>query len=90
MLSFKSISFPNCFNAALLPFSAVYLPILALCSSAKVAGLFKISLAGAYNSVTTTGLTPCIIIVHAYTCIYSGAEKNIDARWHFLAPRMAL
>ena len=30
----------------------------------------------ANNSVPTTGLTPCIIIVHV-TCNYSGAEKNI-------------
>ena len=58
-------------------------------------GVLKISLAGANNSVPTTGLTPCIIIVHVYTCNciiivhvynYSGAEKNIDARWHSLAP----
>ena len=39
-------------------------------------GVFKISLAGANNSVPTTGLTPCIIIVHVYTCNYSGAEKT--------------
>ena len=44
------------------------------------AGVLKISLAGANNSVPTTGVTPCIIIVHVYTCNYSGAEKNIDAR----------
>ena len=37
--------------------------------------MLKISLAGANNSVPTTGLTPCIIIVHLYTCNYSGAEK---------------
>ena len=36
LLSFRSISFPNCFNAALLPFSAAYSPILALCLSVKV------------------------------------------------------
>ena len=36
-------------------------------------GVLKISLAGANNSVPTTGLTPCIIIVHVYTCNYSGA-----------------
>ena len=43
-------------------------------------GVLKISLAGANNSVPTTGLTPCIIIIHVYTCNYSGAGKNIDAR----------
>ena len=43
-------------------------------------GVLKISLAGANNSVPTTGLTPCIIIIHVYTCNYSGARKNIDAR----------
>ena len=37
--------------------------------------MLKISLAGANNSVPATGLTPSIIIVHIYTCIYSGAEK---------------
>ena len=46
------------------------------------AGVLKISLAGANNLVPTTGLTPCIIIVHVYTC----AKKNIDACWHSLAP----
>ena len=49
-------------------------------------GVLKISLAGANNLVPTTGLTPCIIIVHVYTCNYSGAEKNSDTHWHFLAP----
>ena len=49
-------------------------------------GVLKISLAGANNSVPTTGLTPCINIVHVHTCNYSGAEINIDARWHSLAP----
>ena len=29
-----------------------------------LSGVLKISLAGANNSVPTTGLTPCIIIVH--------------------------
>ena len=43
-------------------------------------GVLKISLAGANNLVPTTGLTPCIIIIHVYTCNYSGARKNIDAR----------
>ena len=43
-------------------------------------GVLKISLTGANNSVPTTGLTPCIIIIHVYTCNYSGAGKNIDAR----------
>ena len=43
-------------------------------------GVLKISLAGANNSVPTTGLTPCVIIIHVYTCNYSGAGKNIDAR----------
>ena len=43
-------------------------------------GVLKISLAGANNLVPTTGLTPCIIILHVYTCNYSGARKNIDAR----------
>ena len=50
------------------------------------AGVLKISLAGANNLVPTTSLTPCIIIIHVYTCNYSGAGKNIDARWHSLAP----
>ena len=50
-----------------------------------MAGGLKFSLAAANNSVPTTGLTPCIIIVHVYTCNYSGAEKNIDAQWHSLA-----
>ena len=45
-----------------------------------ISGVLKISLAGANNSVPTTGLTPCIIIIHVYTCNYSGTEKNIDAR----------
>ena len=49
-------------------------------------GVLKFSLAGANNSVPMTYLTPCIIIVHVYTCNYSGAEKNIDARWHSLVP----
>ena len=77
-------------------------------------GVLKISLAGANNLVPTTGLTPCIIIihvfaltlcyillsfffllymvfihviVHVYTCNYSGAKKkNIDDRWHSVAP----
>ena len=49
------------------------------------AGVLKINLAGANNLVPTTGLTPCIIIVHVYTCNYSGAEKHIDAGWHSLA-----
>ena len=49
-------------------------------------GVSKISLAGANNLVPMTGLMPCIIIVHVYTCNYSGAEKNIDAHWHSLAP----
>ena len=53
------------------------------------AGMLKISLAGANNSVPTAGLTPCIVIVHVYIYNYSGAEKNIDAAWHSLAPRMA-
>ena len=44
------------------------------------AGVLKISLAGANNLVPTTGLKPCIIIIHVYTCNYSGAGKNIDAR----------
>ena len=44
------------------------------------AGVLKISLAGANNLVPTTSLTPCIIIIHVYTCNYSGARKNIDAR----------
>ena len=39
-------------------------------------GVLKISLAGANNSVPKTGLMPCIIIVHVYTCNYSGAEKH--------------
>ena len=43
-------------------------------------GVLKISLAGANNLVPTTSLTPCIIIIHVYTCNYSGARKNIDAR----------
>ena len=43
-------------------------------------GVLKISLAGANNLVPTTSLTPCIIIIHVYTCNYSGAGKNIDAR----------
>ena len=43
-------------------------------------GVLKISLAGANNLVPTTGLTPCIIILPVYTCNYSGARKNIDAR----------
>ena len=42
--------------------------------------MLKISLAGANNLVPTTSLTPCIIIIHVYTCNYSGARKNIDAR----------
>ena len=37
-------------------------------------GVLKMSLAGANNSVSMTCLTPCIIIVHVYTC--SGAEKT--------------
>ena len=45
-----------------------------------ITGVLKISLAGANNSVPTTGLTPCIIIIHVYTCNYSGAGENIDAR----------
>ena len=45
-----------------------------------MSGVLKISLAGANNLVPTTGLTPCIIILHVYTCNYSGARKNIDAR----------
>ena len=45
-----------------------------------ISGVLKISLAGANNLVPTTGLTPCIIIIHVYTCNYSGAGKNIDAR----------
>ena len=32
----------------------------------RTKSLLKISLAGANNSVPTTGLTPCIIIVHVY------------------------
>ena len=32
-------------------------------------GMFKISSAGANNSVPTTGLPPCIIIVHVYDTI---------------------
>ena len=40
------------------------------------AGVLKISLAGANNLVPMTGLTPCIIIVHVYTCNYSGAQKT--------------
>ena len=43
-------------------------------------GVLKISLAGANNLVPTISLTPCIIIIHVYTCNYSGAGKNIDAR----------
>ena len=43
-------------------------------------GVLKISLAGANNLVPTTGLTLCIIILHVYTCNYSGARKNIGAR----------
>ena len=46
----------------------------------RYTGVLKISLAGANNSVPTTGLTPCIIIIHVYTCNYSGAGENIDAR----------
>ena len=38
-----------------------------LCSY-TYAGELKISLAGANNSVPTTGLTPYIIIVHVYPC----------------------
>ena len=45
-----------------------------------ISGVLKISLAGANNLVPTTGLTPCVIIIHVYTCNYSGAGKNIDAR----------
>ena len=45
-----------------------------------LAGVLKISLAGANNLVPTTSLTPCIIIIHVYTCNYSGAGKKIDAR----------
>ena len=49
-------------------------------------GVLKISLAGANNLVPTTGLTPCIIIVHVYTCNYSGAEKKkptpAGISWH--------
>ena len=48
--------------------------------------MLNISLAGANNLVPTTGLTPCIIIVHVYTCNYSGAEKNTPMpagiSWH--------
>ena len=51
-----------------------------------LAGVLKISLAGANNLVPTTGLTPCIIIVHVYTCSYCGAKKNIYARWHSVGP----
>ena len=41
-------------------------------------GMFKISSAGANNSVPTTGLPPCIIIVHVYyTCNYSGAAPTL-------------
>ena len=46
----------------------------------QLPGVLKISLAGANNLVPTTSLTPCIIIIHVYTCNYSGARKNIDAR----------
>ena len=42
----------------------------------SLTGVLKISLAGANNLVPTTGLTPCIIIVHVYTCNYSGTEKK--------------
>ena len=52
----------------------------------SVTGVLKISLAGANNLVPTTSLTPCIFIIHVYTCNYSGAGKNIDARRHSLAP----
>ena len=38
--------------------------------------VLNISLAGANNSVPTKGLAPCIIIVHVYTCNYSGAGKK--------------
>ena len=41
-----------------------------------MSGVLKISLAGANNSVPTTGLTPCINIVHVYTCYYSGTKKT--------------
>ena len=51
-----------------------------------IAGVLKISLAGANNSVPMICLTPCIIIIYVYTCNYSVAVKNIDARWHSLAP----
>ena len=46
-----------------------------------ITGVLKISLDGANNSVPMTGLTPCIVIVHVYTCNYSGTEKNTDTRW---------
>ena len=62
-------------SASVLPYAPVQL----------ISGLLKISLAGANNSVPTTGLTPCIIIVHVYTCYYSGAKKKIDVRWQSLA-----
>ena len=45
-----------------------------------ISGVLKISLAGANNLVPTTSLTPCIIIIHVYICIYRGAGKNIGAR----------
>ena len=55
-----------------------FLPVIA--SGTVHTGVLKISLAGANNLVPTTGLTPCIIIIHVYTWNYSGAGKNIDAR----------
>ena len=39
-------------------------------------GVLKISLDGANNSVPTTSLTPCIIIVQVYTCNYSASKKT--------------
>ena len=41
-----------------------------------LSGVLKISVAEANNLVPTTGLTPCIFIVHVYTCNYNGAEKK--------------
>ena len=70
-----SIDKPLTFDVGLIQLS--FIPI---CSLNTCTGVLKISLAGANNSVPTTGLTPCIIIIHVYTCNYSGARKNIDAR----------
>ena len=38
--------------------------------------MLKISLAGANNSVPTTGLTPCIVIVHVYVIIVAPKKTS--------------